>query len=172
MFRAGHDWWWVPIVAPCVGGVLGGWLYDVFVGHIFRWLEATEITTEVGVRIERGYTAEIGDHVEYVNGAMILTAVTALLALCDAPRAWQVESWLSTSSGARTRPACRWECQGNDRQRGAGSSSARSRPTRRPFVLENLPFGRYQLRLESAGFAPYATIVEVRTAVPPLHIPH
>jgi hypothetical protein len=34
------------------------------------------------------------------------------------------------------------------------------------FVLENLPFGRYQLRLESAGFAPYSTIVEVRTAVP------
>jgi len=34
------------------------------------------------------------------------------------------------------------------------------------FVLENLPFGRYQLRLESAGFAPYSTIIEVRTAVP------
>jgi len=34
------------------------------------------------------------------------------------------------------------------------------------FVLENLPFGRYQLRLESEGFAPYSTIVEVRTAVP------
>src|SRR5262245_52532227 len=34
------------------------------------------------------------------------------------------------------------------------------------FLLENLPFGRYQLRLESVGFAPYSTIVEVRTAVP------
>src|SRR5262245_16988059 len=34
------------------------------------------------------------------------------------------------------------------------------------FVLENLPFGKYQLRLESAGFAPYSTIVDVRTAVP------
>lgn len=34
------------------------------------------------------------------------------------------------------------------------------------FVLENLPFGRYQLRFESEGFAPYATIVEIRTAVP------
>ena len=22
VFRAGNDWWWVPIVAPCVGGVL------------------------------------------------------------------------------------------------------------------------------------------------------
>src|SRR6476646_9209870 len=34
------------------------------------------------------------------------------------------------------------------------------------FVLENLPFGKYQLRLESEGFAPCSTIVEVRTAVP------
>src|SRR5215470_7154064 len=34
------------------------------------------------------------------------------------------------------------------------------------FVLENLPFGRYQLRLEATGFAPYSTIVEIRTAVP------
>ena len=34
------------------------------------------------------------------------------------------------------------------------------------FVLENLPFGRYQLQLEADGFAPYSTIVEIRTAVP------
>jgi MIP family channel proteins len=36
VFRAGNFWWWVPIVAPCVGGVIGGWLYDVFVGHHFE----------------------------------------------------------------------------------------------------------------------------------------
>jgi MIP family channel proteins len=35
VFRAGHMWWWVPIVAPCVGAVLGGWIYDAFVGKRF-----------------------------------------------------------------------------------------------------------------------------------------
>ncbi len=35
VFRAGNSWWWVPIVAPCVGGVLGGWVYDAFVGKWF-----------------------------------------------------------------------------------------------------------------------------------------
>jgi glycerol uptake facilitator-like aquaporin len=36
VFRAGHGWWWVPVVAPCIGAVLGGWVYDVFVG---KWFE-------------------------------------------------------------------------------------------------------------------------------------
>src|SRR6267143_1759115 len=35
VFRAGNAWWWVPIVAPCVGGVLGGWVYDAFIGNRF-----------------------------------------------------------------------------------------------------------------------------------------
>jgi MIP family channel proteins len=35
VFQAGHNWWWVPIVAPCVGAVIGGWAYDAFVGHRF-----------------------------------------------------------------------------------------------------------------------------------------
>jgi MIP family channel proteins len=35
VFRAGNGWWWVPIVAPCIGAVLGGWVYDVFVGDRF-----------------------------------------------------------------------------------------------------------------------------------------
>jgi len=33
VFRAGNAWWWVPIVAPCIGGVIGGWTYDAFVGN-------------------------------------------------------------------------------------------------------------------------------------------
>jgi glycerol uptake facilitator-like aquaporin len=35
VFRAGNHWWWVPIVGPLAGGVLGGWLYDLFVGRRF-----------------------------------------------------------------------------------------------------------------------------------------
>jgi MIP family channel proteins len=38
VFRAGNGWWWVPIVAPCVGAVTGGWVYDALVG---RGLEQT-----------------------------------------------------------------------------------------------------------------------------------
>jgi len=33
VFRAGHAWWWVPIVAPCAGAVVGGWVYDACVGR-------------------------------------------------------------------------------------------------------------------------------------------
>ena len=28
VFRAGGGWWWVPLVAPCLGALLGGFLYD------------------------------------------------------------------------------------------------------------------------------------------------
>jgi MIP family channel proteins len=45
VFRAGGNWWWVPIVAPLAGGVLGGWMYDVFVGH--RLSEVRGQATEV-----------------------------------------------------------------------------------------------------------------------------
>ena len=34
VFRAGNSWWWVPVAAPVVGAVLGGWAYDGVVG---RW---------------------------------------------------------------------------------------------------------------------------------------
>jgi MIP family channel proteins len=28
VFRAGNGWWWVPILGPAAGGVLGGYVYD------------------------------------------------------------------------------------------------------------------------------------------------
>jgi MIP family channel proteins len=35
VFTAGNNWWWVPIAGPLIGGVLGGWVYDFFVGSRF-----------------------------------------------------------------------------------------------------------------------------------------
>ena len=31
VFRAGHSWWWVPIIGPMIGGVLGGGIYDLLI---------------------------------------------------------------------------------------------------------------------------------------------
>lgn len=36
VFRAGNGWWWVPIVAPLIGGALGGWIYDLLIGNHFE----------------------------------------------------------------------------------------------------------------------------------------
>lgn len=35
VFTAGNGWWWVPIIAPLIGGVAGGWIYDVLIGQRF-----------------------------------------------------------------------------------------------------------------------------------------
>lgn len=35
VFRAGNGWWWVPLTAPVAGALLGGWMYDGFIGHRF-----------------------------------------------------------------------------------------------------------------------------------------
>lgn len=34
VFRAGNYWWWVPIVGPLIGGVLGGWIYDLMITRL------------------------------------------------------------------------------------------------------------------------------------------
>ena len=31
VFTAGNGWWWVPVVGPCIGGVLGAYVYDVVI---------------------------------------------------------------------------------------------------------------------------------------------
>jgi MIP family channel proteins len=35
VFRAGNHWFWIPIVGPLVGGVVGTLLYDAFIGKHF-----------------------------------------------------------------------------------------------------------------------------------------
>ena len=45
VFRAGNSWWWVPIVAPCIGGVLGGWVYDALIGSRFPSHQSTTQVT-------------------------------------------------------------------------------------------------------------------------------
>jgi aquaporin-9 len=33
VFTAAGGWWWVPVTAPCVGAILGAWLYDTFINR-------------------------------------------------------------------------------------------------------------------------------------------
>jgi MIP family channel proteins len=47
VFRAGNGWWWVPVVAPPIGAVLGGWVYDVCVGRHHGVPEATVVAPDV-----------------------------------------------------------------------------------------------------------------------------
>jgi len=35
VFSAGNGWWWVPVIAPCLGAVAGAWVYDACVGNWF-----------------------------------------------------------------------------------------------------------------------------------------
>ncbi len=34
VFTANNHWWWIPIVGPLVGGVLGGFVYDLFITRL------------------------------------------------------------------------------------------------------------------------------------------
>jgi MIP family channel proteins len=35
VFRAGHGWWWVPIVGPAIGGAIGGFAYDALITRLY-----------------------------------------------------------------------------------------------------------------------------------------
>ena len=35
VFRAANGWWWVPVVAPPLGAIAAGWIYDGLIGHRF-----------------------------------------------------------------------------------------------------------------------------------------
>lgn len=32
LVRAGHGWWWVPLIVTCVGALLGSLLYELLIG--------------------------------------------------------------------------------------------------------------------------------------------
>jgi glycerol uptake facilitator-like aquaporin len=34
VFTAHNGWWWVPVVGPCIGAVLGGFIYDLFITRL------------------------------------------------------------------------------------------------------------------------------------------
>lgn len=51
VFRAANHWWWVPIVGPLIGGVLGGFVYQLLIG----WHHAPhEPPSEIG-RVTDGH---------------------------------------------------------------------------------------------------------------------
>jgi MIP family channel proteins len=50
VFRAGNGWWWVPVVAPPIGAILGGWLYDACIGGRYPPNPATVVGPEISER--------------------------------------------------------------------------------------------------------------------------
>lgn len=50
VFRAGNAWWWVPVVAPPLGAVAGGFMYDILIGRRFpRGLSPTSAASATPV---------------------------------------------------------------------------------------------------------------------------
>jgi MIP family channel proteins len=56
VFSAGHGWWWVPVVAPCVGAILGAWLYDACVANHHPPATAKPVVSELAARETAGRT--------------------------------------------------------------------------------------------------------------------
>lgn len=54
VFRAGNTWWWVPVVAPPIGAILGGWLYDLCIGRHHGVPDATVVAPELVEDHRRG----------------------------------------------------------------------------------------------------------------------
>jgi glycerol uptake facilitator-like aquaporin len=35
VFTANDHWWWVPVVGPCIGAVVGGLVYDLLITRLY-----------------------------------------------------------------------------------------------------------------------------------------
>ena len=58
VFTAGDGWWWVPVVAPCVGAILGALAYDLFVvaPSSIRWRRRSSMSRFV-LALDQGTTS-------------------------------------------------------------------------------------------------------------------
>lgn len=55
-FRAGHGWWWVPMVATCTGGLFGSLLYELLIEahHLKTEPADTEHQTTIRTKVDIG----------------------------------------------------------------------------------------------------------------------
>ncbi|XP_055076875.2 aquaporin-10b [Misgurnus anguillicaudatus] len=47
VFRAGNGWWWIPLVATCIGGLIGSLLYELLIGVHHSNRDTEHHTTEI-----------------------------------------------------------------------------------------------------------------------------
>lgn len=45
-FRAGHCWWWIPVVAPTLGSLAGTFVYNILIDFHNRPLECKKVSEQ------------------------------------------------------------------------------------------------------------------------------
>ena len=48
-----YNWFWVPIVGPHVGAVIGAWIYLIFVGNHIRKEDQDDAESTIGIIDEK-----------------------------------------------------------------------------------------------------------------------
>ncbi|XP_061117955.1 aquaporin-7 isoform X2 [Conger conger] len=59
VFRAGHSWWWVPLLAPLIGGVMGAAVYKLFIELHHPPLPRLYMAPPADTELEKTGTAEV-----------------------------------------------------------------------------------------------------------------